>query len=158
MATFGKKFMNKMFTQISDCVNQNAFERFVEILNECKLRGIDLNSIRNGTGYNLLVQPCLKNKPLFLRELLDRGVNVNAVDAENSTALHAAVANGTVECVKILLEYWPDISIKDTYNERPYTAREYANGNSQYDIEMRKLLDEYEESAECLSVKEVVEE
>jgi len=158
MATLENEFMNEISTQISDCVEQNTFERFVNILNECKLRGIDLNNIRNDLGYNLLVQPCLKNKPLFLRELLDRGVDINAVDNENSTALHAAVANGSTDCVKILLEYWPDISIKDTYNERPCTARDYANSISQYDIEMRNLLDEYEDLIECLLVKGVVGE
>lgn len=146
--------------QLVDYIDQNNFERFMETLRECDLRGVNFNNIRNEWGDTLLTKPCIQNKHNFLRELLKRGINVNTVDKENSTALHAAVANGSVECVKALLEYLPDTSIADTYHNKPHIARDYVSNmyRSETECKILSLLDEYEESNDPLLIKDAVYE
>ncbi|EPX72162.1 glycerophosphoryl diester phosphodiesterase Gde1 [Schizosaccharomyces octosporus yFS286] len=49
----------------------------------------------------------------LIKELLDAGFNVNEHDAKGSTALHAAVRNHRLSCVKMLIQYGADQNIRE---------------------------------------------
>ena len=137
---------------IADSIRNKNFERFEELCSKCKL-----NDQRNNHGDTLLIVAISKDDSFFLRELLEKGINVNSVDKESSTALHYAAANGCTESVKILIEFWADPEIIDTYCDHAYTAYDYvkkSNGCKQIKI----LLEEYQNNIDELSIKGSVDE
>lgn len=153
--TFENELLN-VRNQLLDSIRNEDIQRVREICDACDAKGIDLNNVKDTLGYSLLIRPCVYNRPLILRELLKRGVNVNATDKDGGTALHTAVFNGFVDCVKVLLEFGADITITQQYEDKPYTARDYAVDNK--DDRILALLDEYEEFTDPLLVKEAVYE
>ena len=52
----------------------------------------------------LVVQCCINNAELMFRLLLDSGADVNALDTENWSPLHAAAACGRVSFCEALCE------------------------------------------------------
>ena len=64
-----------------------------------------------------------------IRSLLDRGANINAVDAGKWTPLHHASVNGHHQCVELLLDRGANINAVDKYN---YTPLHYASVNGHH--------------------------
>lgn len=64
----------------------------------------------------------------YAKLLLEYGANVNYTDDEivQPTALHIAASQGDIEMVRLLLNYFPDVSIKADINEYNQTARDVA--------------------------------
>src|SRR5436305_2057973 len=52
-----------------------------------------------------------------VRDLIDKGADINERDSFNSTALHYAVTKRNGEMVDLLLERGADVSVKDTAGE-----------------------------------------
>lgn len=54
-----------------------------------------------------------------VKELIDKGTNINAVSSRGITALHLAAEFGTFEIVKLLLEQGADVNALTMYNVTP---------------------------------------
>jgi len=54
--------------------------------------------------------------------LLNQGIDINATDDRNNTALHWAVGQMRLEAVKLLVENGADKSLKDNFGRTPLDA------------------------------------
>ncbi|TDA41701.1 MAG: hypothetical protein DSO07_03190 [Thermoproteota archaeon] len=63
-----------------------------------------------------------------VKELLDRGADVNAKDIFGDTPLHIAARNGHLDIVKLLLERGADVNARNESGDTPLTAAA-ANGH-----------------------------
>ena len=75
-----------------------------------KIRDIDC---RDKTGNTPLIISCGKNSITLVRELLDSGADVNAVNSENETPALIAAKTGHIEFINHLIDHNADINIKD---------------------------------------------
>ena len=80
--------------------------------------------VRNINGE--LIDASSYGHPKIVKNLLDEGADVNALDGQNHPALFWASFNGHTEVVKNLLKYGADVTIKDN---RGHTALYWANFN-----------------------------
>eukprot|EP00041_Stephanoeca_diplocostata_P005533 m.63544 g.63544 ORF g.63544 m.63544 type:complete len:276 (-) comp15840_c2_seq7:195-1022(-) len=77
-------------------------------------RGQDIN-LRDGRGLTPLMVACDRDHGDIVRYLATvPGVNVNATDEDNQTALHYAVIIGNADAAKALVDANADISAKDS--------------------------------------------
>ena len=53
----------------------------------------------------------------IVKLLCSHGIDINATDSNNRTALHYAAANFGMEIIKILLSFGADVNIKDINNK-----------------------------------------
>ena len=67
-----------------------------------------------------------------LRHLIQRGIDVDARDANGYTALHFSALSGRLACARILVEGGADVEIVDA---RGRTVREIAGRRDQIDVE-----------------------
>ncbi|XP_067951560.1 uncharacterized protein [Watersipora subatra] len=59
------------------------------------------------------------NQPDMLKLLLERGLNINAVNEGGCSTLHVAVKSQHLDCVQVLIEHDCDVNIQDTYGDTP---------------------------------------
>ena len=85
---------------------------------------------RDISSYPPIIQAILKNNVIGLKYMIEKGVDVNTIDADEETPLMKAAVGGHVECLKILLDAGADVNIEDTYGE---TALMKAITNDQKD-------------------------
>jgi len=67
----------------------------------------------------------------LVKNVLEKGVDVNTFDAEGATALMVASINGHIEIAKLLIEKGADVNAKDIDG---YTALNYASLFNNTDI------------------------
>ena len=94
--------------------------------------------IETRTFYNsetLLMITCIYGHASTTKLLLDRGCAINAVDNNGNTALHWAITN-SMECVKELLTYGADTSIKNKDGETPLDKAKDNNNQTCIDLLM----------------------
>ena len=63
-------------------------------------------------GHTPLMQAALDGNTEIVRELLNRGADINQRDDNGRTALMFAVINGHYDTMKVLLEYGADVNAK----------------------------------------------
>lgn len=65
---------------------------------------------------------CIEKDRLRMAVSLIRsvGVNINACNVEGTTALMAAVENGSVDMIKLLLKFKPDTSLKNMHGQTAF--------------------------------------
>jgi len=85
-----------------DCVKESEEEMVVMMLRRVSLE-IDVNRI-NMAGMTALHQAVLDNNLLLARVLVSHGANINQVDVDSWTPVHAAAANGHSEVLSYLIE------------------------------------------------------
>jgi ankyrin repeat protein len=68
-------------------------------------------------GWPLLHVVSLLGEKKFVQELINQGVNLNAVDPKGNTALHRAASEGRIDIVKLLLKNGSDINAINRDNE-----------------------------------------
>ena len=95
---------------------------------------IDARSDSNETP---LMMACFDGHASITKLLLDRGCAVNAVDDDGDTALHCAcLRRGFPRCVKVLLTYGADTSIKNKYRKTPLDIAKERNHQTCIDLLM----------------------
>ena len=79
-------------------------------------------------GYNLLMAASSYNQnPEMVKFLISHGIDINAMDAEQNTALiYAVMKNKNPEVIKVLLDMGADVLAKDMEG---HIALDYANNN-----------------------------
>jgi ankyrin repeat protein len=86
---------------------------------------IDQNKHRSEKGVSLLGTAAQRRSPVALRELLDRGLSTEALDADGSSAIYNAVAHGQLETFKVLMEFGAnDTSSRDDGRRAIHAAAE----------------------------------
>ncbi len=83
-----------------------------------------------GADPNLL-QAVMEGDLAAARTAIEAGANVNATDANQSTALHLAVALAQVELIRLLIEKGADILAKNVSQQTPL---EVAQQNGQHEV------------------------
>ena len=83
-----------------------------------------------------LIQACRLGKLNKLEELIAAGVNVNARDEHNQTALNCAVYRGDIEMVKWLLHEGADVNAKGEYPDKTALMEAATWGN----VEIAEIL------------------
>lgn len=79
-------------------------------------------------GVTPLMEAASMNELTAMKEEMDQGADLNAVDSENMTALHHAVLYDYYEATNLLLQSGADINIPDSYGDTPlHTAVINAN-------------------------------
>jgi hypothetical protein len=79
---------------------------------------------------------CLNGHASTTKLLLDRGCAINAVDNGGWTALHKACWKGSMECVKELLTYGADTSVKNKFGQTPLDLAKERNYQAAIDLLM----------------------
>lgn len=93
--------------------------------------GVDLTTT-NGDGYTALhVAAALTDNAGIVRRLLEAGSGIDDTGAGDMTPLHCAARSSDQETVKVLLEWKPDLLLKDSGEK---TALHVAAQNGQQDI------------------------
>ncbi len=125
------------------------FEKRYELLP--RLVEIGYNIKKDG---NSLRYACSENDLKAVKILLSFGIDVNLhkrdqVFPSNPTAVCTAADEDNFEMVKLLVEHGADITIKDTYGDRPYT---YAvrNKNKEMTEYLKSLEPEEWHNEECI--------
>jgi len=85
----------------------------IEKIALCLKSGIDINSTKyypNIGMWDSALYSAIDNRQIkTVKFLLDNGVNVNAKDHKNRTALHRAVREQSIDIIELLLKSGPDI-------------------------------------------------
>jgi ankyrin repeat protein len=97
-----------------------------------------------------LFEAASKGHAAKIKKLLDKGIDVNSrIEGEYSgTVLHTALANASVDCVKLLLERGAQVNAKNPQGETPLHLA--ARGSQYTGHSDRKLSDAYVEIARLL--------
>ena len=75
---------------------------------------------RTVKGTNVLIYACINKDVDVVKQLIARGMNVNAANPQKWTPLHAAAEAGSVECVKLLLAKKADVNARtDRFMDTP---------------------------------------
>jgi len=74
---------------------------------------------RDQSGRTDLHYAAFENDVARLRELIDSGAAVNAVDHDGLTPLHFAAHEGAVEAAALLLERGADVGLADRHGNTP---------------------------------------
>ncbi|KAF8331875.1 uncharacterized protein EI90DRAFT_3122989 [Cantharellus anzutake] len=94
------------------------------------------------SGQTMLHLSALLGFHRLLKHLIQRGIDVDARDANGYTALHFAALSGRLACARFLVEGGADVEIVEA---RGRTAREIARWRDQIDVEL--LLQDAEQRA-----------
>ena len=81
---------------------------------------------------------CIENKPKIVLALINIGVNINAMDYSDWTALHHASYSGYTNIVKILIEAGADRTIRNMDGQQTALDVAYKNKN-----EVQNLFKQY---------------
>jgi len=115
----------KNFTNLQNIALQIAVEKGDSEITSCLTKNIDGEDLKrvflraSELGHENLVRLCLQ-----------KGVNINAVDAEGNTALHLAVQCNKVEIVEYLLEEGANVNIVNNAGYQPISEA-ISGGSSQ---------------------------
>jgi ankyrin repeat protein len=98
-----------------------GFDKVVHVLLDYGAEIDDYDGSRDPRTALVIAVTC--NKPAVVRTLLQRGANINLQTKANgkltSGPLHFAAGNGLLEVAEILLEFKPDLELRDGRNETP---------------------------------------
>ena len=98
-------YMNSVFSNNTN----NDGEKIIDLL---LANGADIDH-----GYPILMDAShYGNNARLMEFLLSKGANVNVQDSDGSTPLTFAIATGNKEAVGIILEYHPDLKLKEGYS------------------------------------------
>ncbi len=97
------------------------------------INSVDINSVDGSEKLNLL-QVAIATKHLkYVKDLLERGIDVNHRDYRGQTALHYLGQIKDVKLAEELIKHGADLNIKDNFGNNPlWFAVFYAKGN--YDL------------------------
>ena len=70
----------------------------------------------------------------MVRFLLKKGVDVNARDNDDFTALHAAIESENIEIIKMLLEAGADINAKNKFGNSPLMICNLATNKDVFEV------------------------
>jgi ankyrin repeat protein len=117
------------------------------ILEAARRKGKDIINLTNNVNQNAMhslassvdypakekmsadVKQILADHIDIARQLIDAGIDVNAIDSYNSTPLHYAAARGNKELVPLLLEKGARTSVYDFAGRTPFTSATGSNKN-----------------------------
>lgn len=93
-----------------------------------------------GQSSSLVSYACSKKDLKLLRLLLEKGANPNSQDSLGNTALYDACTVGSLDVIKVLLDYGADQTITNNFNIGPRDVNDFFNNNKE---ERMKLLNLY---------------
>lgn len=76
-------------------------------------------NVKHLAGWTLLHAAAVKGDTDLIRELIDKGANVNAQNDDKRTPLRMAIMNGHVDAVKLLLDKGADLNTQDKDGNTP---------------------------------------
>jgi hypothetical protein len=91
------------------------YDEIDRLLRDCR---VDIN-VSNVDGLTALHYACIDDNPPLVRHLLQAGANVNAVDNEGWSVLHATASCGHVTVAETLLQFGADPSLVNVDGELP---------------------------------------
>lgn len=106
----------------SNAIHRAAYHQRYDLIDQLIELGIDIKN--DGV---ILRSAVYHRDHFFIKFLLEKGIDVNChtpdmVFPYNSTAVCVAAENDDFDTVKLLVEYGADVTIKDEYGDRPYSA------------------------------------
>lgn len=100
-----------LVTVISSCGNSKTKSETETVSSE-KIETVEKPMV----DMDLFFNAALEGNLAFIQNSLDQGVNVNAIDADQRTALMLAAFNGHQPIVKLLLDKGADVKMVDNVN------------------------------------------
>jgi ankyrin repeat protein len=76
-------------------------------------------SARGKNGTTALISYVWRERPDIIKQLLDRGADVNLQDNDGDTALHGAAQNGNAEIVRLLLAKRANVDARNKVGGTP---------------------------------------
>ena len=93
--------------------------------------GVNVDSYGRNKLHNLIINSPIAEHPAGIKELVDKGINVNAQDINGWSALHFAVQEQSYTAVKALLENGADTDLLESNgNSALHKAVFYSNNNN----------------------------
>ncbi len=90
-----------------------------------KLKTINDLEKTDRDGRSLLINASFYGRKSIIEYLLSRHVNINAKDKKGWTALHAAIQEGNIDIIKLLLENGADVHARDVYGNPPISRMRF---------------------------------
>ncbi|MEZ3114733.1 ankyrin repeat domain-containing protein [Halobaculum sp. MBLA0147] len=117
-------------TDIESAIVQGDKSKYDELIDDADL------DHRGGNNNTLLHEATIMGRTEIVADLLERGIDIDAVDDGGKTALHCAIQEGYPEIAQTLLDNGARVDIKDAYEVEPLL---HAVGESYYDLTERIL-------------------
>lgn len=116
-----------MLRELFEIATKGDVERFIELFEDpesdyARDPSRVLNA-RNEDGKSALDLAAMLGRKEMIRELLERGADINSQTKRGYTALHRAASWGHPDCLKVMVLNGADLQIHNTHGER---AREIA--------------------------------
>ncbi|KAJ6211831.1 ankyrin repeat-containing domain protein [Bipolaris maydis] len=107
-----------------------SHERVMELLLHGVLIEPSIPSRHSDCPSNIMHLAAMRGHDTILKLLLDHGADVDLLNSDGRTALHFAVAYGSVPATMVLLEAQTNVNIQDNWGWTPlHEAAAYKNGN-----------------------------
>ena len=112
--------------RLNDLVRSGKLKQIKELLSLDPDAVSLINEPAGVFGYTPIHEAVSKRRADILRVLLANGGNVDVSANGRYTPLQIAASIGDVECIRVLLEFDADLSIRDEYGRTPIeTAKEH---------------------------------
>ena len=124
----GKNCLFYLFYNFNNDENKNIkYEMAKEIL-ENKNCKIDINSINNKTGKNILMESIIINDINFIKLILNYNPNINYINPKDgNTPIHYAIFTKNKEIIKLLLDRNCELNIKNHNQQTPVDLTQISN-------------------------------
>jgi ankyrin repeat protein len=101
--------INHNLRNLSNSIRDDKKTEFDQLIHKMK----EQNLLRSNSGFLLKIAVTEQSNQYYLKKLLSIGLDPDQTDKEGISPLHLAVETGSIDSVKILLEWKADPNIAD---------------------------------------------